>query len=153
VRKPFLVCWKRHTPLVHKICVREILSLFYLISTQRSYINQKLDTNSCFAKLGAISILFSFFLYTLYNCSLLYFALRLVYTCNFYCDFRCDLMDVNEWMNYECSDEGTYSQNNHNSSTHSHTSEEENRARNRSKNCKCKQAFIQKTKYANTKVI
>jgi hypothetical protein len=42
---------------------------------------------------------------------------------------------------------------NHNSSTRSHTSEEENRTRNRSKNCKCKQAFIQKPKYASTKVI
>ena len=35
---------------------------------------------------------------------------RPVYTCNFGCDFRCDfllLTDVNEWMSYECSDEGT----------------------------------------------
>jgi hypothetical protein len=41
-------------------------SLFYIISTQRSHIYKKLDTNSCFAKLRAISNLFSFFLYTLY---------------------------------------------------------------------------------------
>jgi hypothetical protein len=34
-------------------------------------------------------------------------------------------MDVNEWMSYECSDEGTYTQNIRNSSTHSHASEEE----------------------------
>jgi hypothetical protein len=61
VRKPFLVCWKIHPPLVYKIWVREIFSLFYIISTQRSYIHQKLDTNSCFAKLRANSYLFSFF--------------------------------------------------------------------------------------------
>ena len=31
------------------------------------------------------------------------------YTCNFCYDFKCDfllLMDVNEWMSYECSDKG-----------------------------------------------
>ena len=59
MRKPFLFCWKRHTPLVYKICVREIFSLFYIISTQRSYIYQNLDTNSCYAKLRAISNLLS----------------------------------------------------------------------------------------------
>jgi hypothetical protein len=41
--------------------VREIFSLFYIISIQRSYIHQKLDTNSCFSKLRANSYLFSFF--------------------------------------------------------------------------------------------
>jgi hypothetical protein len=38
--------------------------IFFIIlhySTQRSYIHQKLDTNSCFAKLRANSYLFSFF--------------------------------------------------------------------------------------------
>jgi hypothetical protein len=34
-------------------------------------------------------------------------------------------MDVNEWMSVECSDEGTYTLNIHNSSTRSHPSEEE----------------------------
>ena len=34
-------------------------------------------------------------------------------------------MDVNEWMSYECSDEGTHTQNIRNSSTRSHASEEE----------------------------
>jgi hypothetical protein len=67
VREPFLVCWKRHTPLVHKIWVWEFFSLFYIISTQISYIYKKPDTNRCFAKLRAISNLFSFFWYTLYN--------------------------------------------------------------------------------------
>jgi hypothetical protein len=43
-------------------------------------------------------------------------------------------MDVNEWMSYECSDEGPYTQNIHNSSTRSHPSEEENRSGNRSGN-------------------
>ena len=45
-------------------------------------------------------------------------------------------------MNYECSDEGTCTQNINSSSTRSHPSEEETRTRNRSKNCKCKQAFV-----------
>jgi hypothetical protein len=44
----------------------KFFSLFYIISTQRSYIYKKPDTNRCFAKLRAISNLFSFFLYTLY---------------------------------------------------------------------------------------
>jgi hypothetical protein len=34
-------------------------------------------------------------------------------------------MYVNEWMSSECSDEGTCTQNIHNSPTHSHASEEE----------------------------
>ena len=38
-------------------------------------------------------------------------------------------MDVNEWMSYECSGEGMYTRNIHNSSTPSHPSEEENRTR------------------------
>jgi hypothetical protein len=50
-------------------------------------------------------------------------------------------MDVNEWISYECSDEGTCTPNIHNSSTRSHPSEGENRTRNRSKSCKCKRAF------------
>jgi hypothetical protein len=36
-------------------------------------------------------------------------------------------MDVKEWMNYECSDEGTCTPNIRNSSTLSHASEGENR--------------------------
>ena len=47
-------------------------------------------------------------------------------------------MDVNEWVSYECSDEGVHTQNIRNPSTRSHASEEENRTRNRSKNRKCK---------------
>jgi hypothetical protein len=35
-------------------------------------------------------------------------------------------MDVNEWMSYECSDEGTHAQSIHNSYTRSHQSEGEN---------------------------
>jgi hypothetical protein len=34
-------------------------------------------------------------------------------------------MDVNGWMSYECSDEGTCAQNVHDSSTPSHPSDEE----------------------------
>jgi hypothetical protein len=56
----------RGDPPGHKIWVREFFSLFYIIITQKTYIHKKLDTNSCFAKLRAISNLFSFFLYTLY---------------------------------------------------------------------------------------
>jgi hypothetical protein len=37
------------------------------------------------------------------------------------------LMYVNEWMSYECSDEGTCIQNIHNPSTRPQASEEENR--------------------------
>ena len=40
----------------------------------------------------------------------LFFTVRPIYTCNFSCDFLL-LMDVNEWIYYECSDEGTYTQN------------------------------------------
>ena len=41
-------------------------------------------------------------------------------------------MYVNEWISYECSDEGPYTPNIRNSSTRSHASEGENRR----KNCK-----------------
>ena len=41
--------------------LEKVNSSLFIISTQRSYIHQKLDTNSCFAKLRAISNLFSFF--------------------------------------------------------------------------------------------
>jgi hypothetical protein len=37
-------------------------------------------------------------------------------------------MDVNEWMSYESSDEGTCTQNINSSSTRSHASEEQNRS-------------------------
>ena len=45
---------------------------------------------------------------------------------NFRRDFLL-LMDVNEWTSYECSDEGTYTQNSDNPSTRSHPSAVENR--------------------------
>jgi hypothetical protein len=60
-------------------------------------------------------------------------------SCNFCWDFLL-LIDVNEWMSYECSDKRTYSQNIHNSSTHSHAPEEE--TRNSSKNRKYKRVQI-----------
>ena len=66
MRKPFLVCWKRHTPWFTKFEFENFFSLFYIISTQIYYIHQKLDTNGCYAKLRANSYLFSFFLHTLY---------------------------------------------------------------------------------------
>jgi hypothetical protein len=55
-------------------------------------------------------------------------------------------MDVNEWMSFESSDEGTYTQNIPNSSIRSHPSEGENR----SKNCKCKRAFM---KFINSAIL
>ena len=49
-------------------------------------------------------------------------------------------MDVNEWIGYECSDEGPCTSNIRNSSTR-HALEGRNRRRNRSKNYKCKRAL------------
>jgi hypothetical protein len=67
VRKPFLVCWKRHTPPVHKIWVREIFFIILHYKYPKKLYTSKTEYyNSCFAKLRAISNLFSFFLYTLY---------------------------------------------------------------------------------------
>jgi hypothetical protein len=46
VRKPFLVCRKRLTPWFTKfVFAKFFYSLFYIISTQRSHIYQKLNTN------------------------------------------------------------------------------------------------------------
>ena len=54
MRKPFLFCWKRHTPcMVNNIWVRDIFS----VPKEAIYI-KKLDTDSRFAKLRAISNLF-----------------------------------------------------------------------------------------------
>jgi hypothetical protein len=60
----FSLMEKTHTPGSQNLSSR-IFSLFYIISTQISYVHQKMDTNSCFAKLRANSYLFRFFLYTL----------------------------------------------------------------------------------------
>ena len=46
-------------------------------------------------------------------------------------------MHVNEWICYECSDEGPCTPKIRNSSSRSHALEGGNRSRNRSKNCKC----------------
>jgi hypothetical protein len=48
-------------PWFTKFEFEKFLPLFYIINTQRSYIHKRLDSNSCFAKLRAISNLFSFF--------------------------------------------------------------------------------------------
>ena len=64
---------------------------------------------SCFPRLVGIFLIMAKtrpkkFIYVL--------VVRADYTCNFCVDFRCDfllLMDVKEWMNYQCSDEGIYS--------------------------------------------
>ena len=61
MRKPFLVSWKRHTPWFTKFVFEKFFSLFYIINTQKSCIYKKLDTSGCYAKLRAISNLFSFF--------------------------------------------------------------------------------------------
>ena len=54
-------------PWFTKFEFEKCFSLFYIISTQRSYIYKKPDTDRCFAKLRAISSLFRFFLYTLHR--------------------------------------------------------------------------------------
>jgi hypothetical protein len=41
VRKPFLDCWKKHTPWFTKFEFEKFFSLFYIISTQRNYIYKK----------------------------------------------------------------------------------------------------------------
>ena len=61
VREPFLVSWKRHPPWFTKFEFEKFFSLFYIISTQRSYIYKTSDKNRCFEKLRAISNLFNFF--------------------------------------------------------------------------------------------
>jgi uncharacterized protein YcsI (UPF0317 family) len=48
-------------PWFTKFDLEKFFPFFYIISTQRSYIHRKLDTNSCFANLRAISNLCSFF--------------------------------------------------------------------------------------------
>jgi hypothetical protein len=50
-------------PWFTKFEFEKFFSLFYIISTKRSYIHKKLDTNSCFTKLRANSYLFSFFIH------------------------------------------------------------------------------------------
>ena len=63
----FSLLEKTPPPWFTKFEFEKCFPFFYIISTQRSYIHKKLDTNSCFANLRAISNLCSFFLYTLYN--------------------------------------------------------------------------------------
>jgi hypothetical protein len=58
----FSLSEKTPPPWFTKFVFEKFFSLFYIISIR---IYQKMDTNSCFAKLRAISNLFSFFLYTL----------------------------------------------------------------------------------------
>ena len=60
----FSLLEKTPPPWFTKFEFEKFFLFFYIISTQRNYIYQKLDANSCFAKLRAISKLFSFFLYT-----------------------------------------------------------------------------------------
>ena len=54
-----------HPPGFETLEFQNFFCLFYIISTQTIYVNQKLHTLSRFATLRAISNLFSFFLYTL----------------------------------------------------------------------------------------
>ena len=68
VRKPFFVCWKRHTPpWFYEFKFLIFSRLFYIISAQAMYINKKLCISSRFAKLKAISNLFSF-LFKVFHC-------------------------------------------------------------------------------------
>jgi hypothetical protein len=52
-------------PWFKKFKFEKLFSLFYIISTQRTYIHKQLDPNSCFAKLRAISNPF-FFIHPVY---------------------------------------------------------------------------------------
>jgi hypothetical protein len=45
VRKPFLVCWKRNTPLVYKIWVRVFLSLLYILVWVEEFIYSTLKSH------------------------------------------------------------------------------------------------------------
>ena len=58
------ICWYMALNVLEK-SLNLTLPDMYEPCTQRNYIYQRLDTNSCFAKLRAISNLFSFFLYSL----------------------------------------------------------------------------------------
>jgi hypothetical protein len=62
----FSLLEKTHPPGSQNLNSRIFFPLFYMISTQRSHIYKKLDTDSCFAKLRAISNLFSFFIHPVY---------------------------------------------------------------------------------------
>ena len=62
----FSLLEKTPPPWFTKFEFEKLFSLFHIISSQRSHLYKKLDTNSCFAKLRAISNLFSFVLFTLY---------------------------------------------------------------------------------------
>jgi hypothetical protein len=57
----FSLLEKHPPPRLQNLSSRIFSPLFYIISTQRYYIYQKQDTNSCFEKLRAISNLFSLF--------------------------------------------------------------------------------------------
>ena len=57
----FKFVWKYPPPWIRNTWISEFFLLFYIISTQTIYVNQKLHTLSRFATLRAISNLFSFF--------------------------------------------------------------------------------------------
>ena len=80
-RAIFSLLEKTHPPpRFTKFEFKKFFSLFYIISTQRSYIYKKPDTNRCFAKLRAISNLFSFFIHPVY-CGEFYSLTKLVQSC------------------------------------------------------------------------
>jgi hypothetical protein len=62
-RAIFSLLEKTH-PWFTKFEFEKFFSLFYIISTQRSYIYKKRDTNRCFVKLRAIQ--FCFFMHPVY---------------------------------------------------------------------------------------
>jgi hypothetical protein len=63
----FSLLEKTHTPGSQNLSSRNFFIILHYKYPKKLYIYKKLDTNSCFAKLRAISNLFSFFLYTLYS--------------------------------------------------------------------------------------
>ena len=98
---------------------------------------------------ASTTAIYNFWLYELCDVYLVCIP-RFVFPYNFCCGFTCDfllLVDVNEWMNYECSDKGLYTQNIHTSSTRSHPPEEGNTTRNHRENGNCESALIPRCRW------
>ena len=94
---------------------------------QKNGLTNKVVTRNCQERFSKVNILYK----------LMYSTIVLT--------TECSVATVKNSYSYfpnspECSYEGKYNQNIHNSSTCSHASEE-NRSRNRSKKCKCKRAL------------
>ena len=63
MREPFQICSTIRTTYIWDIWISEFFRLFYIISTQTIYVNQKLHILRRFATLRAISNLFKFIVF------------------------------------------------------------------------------------------